>query len=74
MAVITPPPRIGAFAGGATMPSTSRAQQRMMYAIASGKKAKSKGGPSRKVAKEFVAADHARGKAKLPARAGMINR
>ncbi len=74
MAVVTPPPRIGAFAGGATMPDASRAQQRMMYAIASGKKSKGKGGPARKVAKEFVAADHARGKTKLPARAGLINR
>jgi hypothetical protein len=39
-----------------------------------GKKPKRGGGPSRKVAQEFVAADHARGKAKLPKRAGLINR
>lgn len=74
MAVVTPAPRIGKFAGNSTMPSTSRAQQRMMYSIASGQKPKGKGGPSRKVAKEYVAADHARGAAKLPARAGLINR
>ena len=52
------------------MPSVSRAQQRMMQAIAHGAKPKSSGGPSKKVAQDFVKADHARGAAKLPQRIG----
>lgn len=52
------------------MPSVSRAQQRMMQAIAHGAKPKSGKGPSKKVAKEFVAADHARGATRLPQRIG----
>lgn len=35
------------------MPITSKAQQRLMYAAAAGK---AKGGPSRTVAREFIAA------------------
>jgi hypothetical protein len=55
------------------MPTRSRAQQRMMLAIAHGAKPKGGKGPTRAVAKEFVAADHARGAAKLPERiAGAI--
>ena len=50
------------------MPTVSRAQQRMMQAIAHGAKPKGGKGPSRKVAQEFVRADHARGAAKLPER------
>jgi hypothetical protein len=42
----------------------------MMQAIAHGSKPKSGHGPSQKIAKEFVAADHARGAAKLPERVG----
>ena len=45
------------------MPSVSRAQQKLMHAAAEGR-AKTK--VSKKVAKEFVAADHARGKTNLP--------
>lgn len=52
------------------MPSTSRAQQRLMYAVARGAKPQSAHGPTRKVAKEFVAADHKRGPTKLPERIG----
>lgn len=49
------------------MPSKSRAQQKLMHAVAGGAKPK-KGGPSRQVAQEFAAADHARGATKLPQR------
>jgi hypothetical protein len=52
------------------MPSVSRAQQRMMQAIAHGSKPKQGNGPSRKVAQDFVKADHARGSTKLPQRIG----
>jgi hypothetical protein len=52
------------------MPTTSRAQQRLMYAVARGAKPKGGHGPSRKVAQEFVAADHQRGSTKLPERVG----
>ena len=41
------------------MPSKSTAQHNLMEAIAHGMKAR-KGGPSKKVAKEFVAADKGR--------------
>lgn len=50
------------------MPSKSRAQQKLMYAVASGAKPQRGKGPSQAVAKEFVAADHARGATKLPQR------
>jgi hypothetical protein len=40
----------------------------MMQAIAHGAKPKGKSGPSRKVAQEFAAADHARGATNLPQR------
>jgi len=47
------------------MPSVSRAQQKAMHAAAEGR---STIGIPVKVGKEFSAADHARGKKKLPAR------
>jgi hypothetical protein len=50
------------------MPTVSRAQQRLMQAVAHGAKPKGGHGPSRAVAKEFVAADHSRGATKLPER------
>jgi len=43
------------------MPSESKAQHNLMEARAHGAKLKGKGGPSVKVAKEFVAADKAKG-------------
>lgn len=46
------------------MPSVSRQQQKLMFATAGGAKT----GVSKKVAKDFVAADKARGKKKLPKR------
>jgi len=52
------------------MPSVSRQQQRLMHGIASGNIPAGRGGPTKKVAREFVAADHARGKAKLPVNVG----
>lgn len=52
------------------MPTVSRAQQRLMQAVAHGQKPKGGSAPSRKVAKEFVAADHKRGSTKLPERVG----
>ncbi len=52
------------------MPSVSRAQQRLMQAIAHGAKPKGSKGPTKAVAKEFVAADHKRGSAQLPQRVG----
>lgn len=48
------------------MPSKSRAQQKLMHAAAA--KRGGAGGVSQKVGKEFAAADHARGKKKLPMR------
>jgi hypothetical protein len=50
------------------MPSKSKAQSRYMHGIASGSIKPGKGGPSKKVAKEFVAADKGRSQAKLPER------
>jgi len=47
------------------MPSVSRAQQKAMHAAARGK---STLGIPKKVGKEFSAADHKRGKKKLPKR------
>jgi hypothetical protein len=52
------------------MPSVSRQQQKLMHGIASGNIPPGKGKPTRKVAKEFVAADHKRGKHKLTQRVG----
>lgn len=54
------------------MPTVSRAQQRLMHGIASGNIKPSKGKPSRRVAKEFAAADHARGSTKLPETTGQM--
>ena len=48
------------------MPSVSRAQQKLMHAAAADPKVAKKAGISQKVAREFVAADHKRGKKKLP--------
>jgi hypothetical protein len=48
------------------MPSVSRAQQQAMHAAASGN---STLGIPQSVGEDFAAADHARGPAKLPARA-----
>lgn len=48
------------------MPSVSRRQQRMMFAIANGAKPRGKGGPSKAVAQDFVAADKQAGRRKLP--------
>lgn len=53
------------------MPSVSRAEHNFMEAVKHGMKPR-KGGPSRKVAGDFVAADDARGAAavkRLPAKA-----
>lgn len=50
------------------MPSVSRAQQRLMHAAARDPTVAKKTGVPQKVAKKFVAADHARGKKKLPER------
>ena len=52
------------------MPSVSRQQQKLMHGIASGNIPAGKGRPSKSTAQEFVAADHARGKTKLPTRLG----
>ena len=49
------------------MPSVSKAQKRLMDAVDHGWK-KPGGGPSKAVAEDFVAADKAQGKKKLPAR------
>jgi len=48
------------------MPSVSKAQSRLMHGVASGSIKGS--GVSRKVAKDFVAADKGRSQAKLPER------
>lgn len=50
------------------MPSKSKAQQRLMHAAANNPAFARKEGVPPKVAKEFVAADKKRGKARLPAR------
>lgn len=50
------------------MPSVSKAQHNFMEAVKHGMKPR-KGGPSVAVASDFVAADKAAGKRKLPARA-----
>ncbi len=52
------------------MPSVSRQQQKLMHGIASGSIPAGKGKPTKKVAQEFVKADHARGAKKLPANVG----
>jgi len=52
------------------MPSVSRNQQRLMHGIASGSIPSGKGRPTKAVARDFVAADHARGSKKLPQNVG----
>jgi hypothetical protein len=52
------------------MPSKSRAQQKLMHAAAKSPTVAKKTGVPSKVAKEFAAADHQRGKKKLPAKKG----
>lgn len=52
------------------MPSESKAQKRLMDAAAANPKFAAKAGVPQTVAKEFVAADKARGSVKLPARKG----
>ena len=52
------------------MPSVSRAQQRLMFGVASGNIKPTKGKPSMKVAKDFAAADSKRGAKKLPQNVG----
>lgn len=52
------------------MPSTSKAQSRLMHGIASGSITPGKNQPSKKVAREFVAADKGKSQAKLPERKG----
>ena len=52
------------------MPSTSKAQSRLMHGIASGSIKSGKGKPSRKVAQEFVNADHGKSQARLPDKVG----
>lgn len=42
------------------MPSTTKKQHNYMEAVAHGMKPKGKNGPSKKVAKEYVAADRAK--------------
>lgn len=51
------------------MPSKSKAQQRFMFAMAKDAKARKRKGISADVVKDFVSADKARGKKKLPERA-----
>lgn len=48
------------------MPTVSRQQQKLMHGIASGNIPAGNGKPTKAVARDFVAADHARGKKKLP--------
>lgn len=50
------------------MPSESRQQQKLMHAAAKSPTVAKKTGVPQSVAKEFVAADKARGPAKLPAK------
>jgi hypothetical protein len=52
--------------GGRTMPSKSKAQNRLMHAVAEDPAVAKKTGVSQKVAKEFVAADTGRKIGKLP--------
>ncbi len=52
------------------MPTVSRQQQKLMHGIASGSIKPRPGLPSKKVAQDFAAADHARGAKKLPTRVG----
>lgn len=52
------------------MPSVSRQQQKLMHGIATGSIPAGHGKPSKKVARDFVAADHARGGKKLPSNVG----
>jgi hypothetical protein len=48
------------------MPSKSRAQQKLMHAIANSPEFASKVGIPQSVGQDYAAADHARGKQKLP--------
>ena len=50
------------------MPFTSKQQAKMMYALARGAKPRSGKGPSRKVAREFVAASRGMKVSRLPQR------
>lgn len=50
------------------MPSKSKAQSRLMHGIAAGSIPMKKGGPSKAVAQEYVAADKGKSQAKLPER------
>lgn len=52
------------------MSSVSRQQQKLMHGIASGNIPAGNGRPTKKVAKDFVAADHKRGPTKLPTNVG----
>ncbi len=52
------------------MPSVSRKQQKLMHGIVSGNIPAGHGRPTKKVAKEFVKADHKRGAKKLPTNVG----
>jgi hypothetical protein len=63
MAVVTPAPRIGKYAGGA-MPSQSKSQQRLMRAAAHTKGGY--GGVPQPVGRKYVAADKTASKRKLP--------
>jgi len=52
------------------MPTVSRAQQKLMFGVASGNIKPRKGLPPKSVAQEFAAADHKRGSTKLPEKVG----
>jgi hypothetical protein len=52
------------------MSTVSRQQQKLMHGIASGNIPAGNGRPSKKVAQEFVKADHKRGPTKLPTNVG----
>jgi hypothetical protein len=52
------------------MPSKSKAQQKLMQAVAHSKEFAAKVKIPQSVGKEYAAADKARGKVKLPARKG----
>jgi len=55
---------LGTTHGSELMPSKSQAQHRLMEAIAHGAKPKKGKGPSRKVAREYVAADEMKRRAR----------
>jgi hypothetical protein len=52
------------------MPTVSRQQQKLMHGVASGNIPAGKGKPTKKVARDFVAADHNRGPKQLPQNVG----